>query len=398
MTPDPFRRPATLLLPVGLLASLLAGPSLPAQANGSLVFQPRLLYLDANEGAAIADLNNDGRPDVVAGRNWFPAPHFAPRPLRMIEDWNGYVESNGDHTHDVNGDGWVDVVAGSFNPTVVHWYRNPGAEGLEKGHLWKRHLLVDTRAKANELTFTRDLDGDGVPEWIADSWQADSPVYVWKLASDSAGAPTMRRIVISEKGNRHGMGFGDVNGDGREDIVVGGGWYERPAGDPFARPWTYRQDWEPVHASVPMLVRDLDADGRADLIVGAGHDYGLHWWQQLEPRPDGSTRWMKHEIDASFSQVHALHLADLDGDGRDELITGKRKWAHNAGDPGAADPAVLYYFAWNPERREFRRHTIAEGTAGTGLQIRTADLTGDGRTDIVVAGKTGTYLLINAGR
>ena len=383
-----------LLLLVAIASGSACVPPLYGQGVDSLSFQPRLLYLDANEGAALADVDRDDHLDIIAGRNWYPAPHFAPRPLRMIADWNGYVESNGDHAFDVNGDGWVDVIAGSFQPTEVYWYENPGAEGLTKGHLWQRHLLVDTEASSNEISFTRDLDGDGVPEWVANSWEQDAPVLAWRLTGD-AGKPTMERFVLSDTGNGHGMGFGDVNGDGREDVVLNGGWLEHPEAGAFSQTWTFHPDWDAGAASCPMLVRDLNGDGRADLVVGQGHDFGLSWWEQLPPAPDGSTRWRTHQIDRSFSQPHALHWADLDGDGNDELVTGKRKWAHNGSDPGGDDPPVLYSYAWNPARQTFTRHTIAEGHVGTGLQIRTADLNGDGRTDIVVPGKSGTYLLLS---
>ena len=111
-----------------VLSSYCLPPLLAAQTNG-IKFKPKLLAIDANEGIDVADIDGDGKLDVVAGRNWYQAPDFAPRPLRLIEDWNGYVQSNGDFCHDVDGDGLIDVIAGSFLPTEVHWYKNPGGDG-----------------------------------------------------------------------------------------------------------------------------------------------------------------------------------------------------------------------------------------------------------------------------
>jgi len=91
--------------------------------------------------------------------------------------------------------------------------------------------------------------------------------------------------------------------------------------------------------------------------------------------------------------------ADLDGDGHGELITGKRVRGHGGRDPGAAEGACLYYYRWNEKTRKLDRHTISppgEGV-GTGMQICVADLSGDGRRDIAVSGKTGTWLLLNEG-
>jgi hypothetical protein len=142
-----------------------------------------------------------------------------------------------------------------------------------------------------------------------------------------------------------------------------------------------------------MLVVDVDGDGRNDVIVGESHDYGLYWLRQLDA--GGGARFERHVIDDTFSQVHVLHLADLDGDGDEELIAGKRVLAHNGNDPGAHDPPCLFYYQWDPSRATFERFTIDEGRVGVGLQIHTADLDGNGRTDIVVAGKSGTYVLFN---
>jgi len=145
-----------------------------------------------------------------------------------------------------------------------------------------------------------------------------------------------------------------------------------------------------------MIVRDVDQDGKNDLLVGAGHDYGLYWWRQKETTNDGVLQFDKRTIDKSFSQPHALVFADLDGDGKDELISGKRYFAHNGGDPGGKDmPEINAYKLVNGE---FRKSMIEQGHVGVGLQIATGDLNGDKRVDIAVAGKSGTYILFNMSR
>jgi hypothetical protein len=189
------------------------------------------------------------------------------------------------------------------------------------------------------------------------------------------------------------MGFGDINNDGREDILIATGWYERPAGDLFEKPWVFHADWDYLHASCPMLVRDLDGDGQNDLIWGKGHDFGLYWWQGQGVDADGKLKFKQHLIDDRFSQPHTIHFADLDGDGEDELISGKRVRAHNGGDPGGKDMPCMYYYRWNKDSLSFEKFVIDEGHIGTGLQIRTGDLNSDGLVDIAVSGKDGTWLL-----
>ena len=88
-------------------------------------------------------------------------------------------------------------------------------------------------------------------------------------------------------------------------------------------------------------------------------------------------------------------MADLTGDGNLELITGKRVYAHIGKDPGGKEPPCLVYYTWDADANKYHRHVIDRGVVGTGLQIRTADLNGNGRLDIAVAGKSGTYILWN---
>jgi hypothetical protein len=362
-------------------------------------FSKRCLLISPNEGCAVGDVDNDGTLDVVAGTNWFPGPDYVPRPLRDIDEFqDDYLCNNGDHLYDVDGDGWLDVVTGHWMTPEIYWYKNPGRVGLIKGLKWKQHLLKVTRGQ-NECNALHDFDGDGVPEWFVNSWDKKAPQVVWKFNRDDDGRATLEKIVVGDSGSGHGYGFGDINGDGREDILTETGWYERPAGPPFATPWKFHPETALPHPSCPCQIVDINGDGRNDILWGKAHDFGLYWWEQGDPKPDGTTTWSEHLIDDSWSQSHCIVAADLDGDGLSEFITGKRVRGHAGRDPGGQDPECLFYYKWNTSRGEFDRHAISDfgGGVGTGMQICVADLNEDKRPDIAVSGKTGTWVLINQG-
>jgi hypothetical protein len=269
---------ATLRITLTLsVLSLVALPLAGAEKadDGPVRFERRQLLLSPNEGCALADVDRDGQTDIIAGTHWFAAPDFAPRPIRTIREFDDdFLANNGDHPYDVNGDGWIDVISGEWMEDEIHWYENPGKERLEKGLRWKPHLFKKTRGE-NEAMFLRDLDGDGVPEIIVDCWVSDAPLVCWKLVRDDAGEPAIERVVLGPSGCGHGMALGDVNGDGRDDIVSSheqstGGlliWAHRSTAGAFASPavwsdlktggWSFDQSLQ--------LAADIDADGDGDL-------------------------------------------------------------------------------------------------------------------------------------
>ncbi len=412
---------------IALLAACLISSDFAQAETPAVTFSKRCLIYDMNEGCAVADVNKDGKPDIVAGEHWYAAPDFIPRPLRQITNaWPDTLASNGDHLQDIDGDGWVDVISNGWKDKEIAWYQNPGADGVftagrrtafarpehvlgETGydteaialHAWPRHVLG--KIGSAECIALHDLDGDGRPEIYVNGLGDKSELY--RIVKDAQGHPSLQ-AAVSQFGSSHGYAFGDINGDGREDILTTAGFYEQPKdkSDIFTKQWKFHPETA-LHTSLatcPFIVAKLTDSGRNDIIWSQAHDYGIYWWEQGMPKPDGTTTWTEHVIDKSWSQAHAMVWADIDGDGQPELIAGKRTRTHIApnGDPGCKESGCLYYYHWNKAGRTFTRHVICDPSEdiGLGMQIAVADLNGDHRPDIVVSGKTGTWILLNEGQ
>lgn len=362
-----------------------------AQPKDSIQFKKIILTKDfISEGVTTGDVNRDGLLDVMAGSFWFEAPgwkkHEIAKGLIFNPDTT-FSNSFLNFSMDVNQDGWIDLIRIGYPGQEVVWYENPRNEN----HLWTMHKIYD-HAGTESPAFV-DIDGDGRPDILC-----NDPVekkMIWLKSPSKKGDTVWRKYIISNNPNlatdkyTHGLGWGDMNLDGRPDVIITKGWWESPK-DVTQPDWVFHPADLGKDCS-QMYALDLDGDGDMDVVSSSAHNYGI-WWHEQTIDSTGHIVFKEHEINKVISETHALALADLNGDGNPDLITGKRYYAHLGNDPGAHEPSVLYWFEYRPGKSpEWVPHLI-DNDSGVGLLVVVKDMNQDGLPDIVVANKKGVFI------
>jgi hypothetical protein len=385
----------------------------PAEVVGKGFRMQRLSPFYYGWSAASADFNKDGKADIVSGPFIYYGPDFTHSreiyPAQGVNSSTNYsMDDWVEHAYDFTGDGWPDVLttshAGGGKDGAV-LYINPKGDSRR----WQKVTVVSPID--SEETVLADVDGDGKPELVYVG--AGAMRYAKPDAADPTGKWTVH--TVSEQGPwpAHGIGAGDVNGDGRVDILGAYGWWEQPAKDAATALWKYHPvafgQWGRTSAGGAKIgVYDVNGDGLNDVVTSIqAHGWGLAWFEQKRSA-NGEISFVKHVImnrtaaesagGVVFTEPHGNTFADVDGDGVPDLIVGKRYWSHldDYYDPDPYGPAVLYVY------RTVRDKSAAGGArfvpelvhnrSGVGSDVLAVDLNGDGAVDIVTSTRSGTYI------
>lgn len=385
-------------LPSVLLVLVAAGTGL---AQPVLHTFDRVMLTDTyySEGINAADIDNDAHLDAIYGPFWFAGPEFKTKQL-IYKAFPQPREAYANHffawPYDFNGDGWTDILTAGFPGTPAFVYQNPAKEG--HGAPWPKHQVFDW--VSNESPHFTNLVGEDKPELVCTrdgyfGWvevNPANPFEAWNFY------PVSERMAPERFG--HGLGVGDVNGDGRQDILMKDGWFEQPE-DLTQGLWTLHKHAFAPRGGAEMFAYDVDGDGDSDVITSlAAHEYGLSWHEQT---PAGfkehlimGDRPSQNRYGVFFSELHSVQLTDMDGDGLKDIVTGKTYWSHHTKSPGWDAGAVVYWFKlvrgndgidWVPMQ--------ADGEAGIGRQIVIKDMNGDKQPDILVGGMKGAHVLLH---
>ena len=380
----------------GLACGVMLLCALAGRADAEIEFEHHYIDSSGPPGThwgctTVADLNNDGLPDVVVGRSkwgddgprgvfWYANQEGG------IRNWSGRrAVHEGGHVGcgasalDVDDDGWTDIVCDGV------WFRNPGPP--RNGEEFER-FEFDGRARGAHDLLAHDMDGEGSREVVVYlEHQERGGLFIYEIP-ENPREQWPRTVVREMDDTVHAAiapgGIGDVSGDGAPDIVFVSRWFENPAenGDGWTEHSNFDfRDTGPWGPAVRTFTADIDGDGRLDFVQSECDmpEARIAWFRNAAG--DGA-EWQMHRLpqDSVPGDFHSLVVGDFDLDGDPDVYADEMEHIHVQ----KGDKSKVGMHIWeNVDGRgtRWQKHTLKTGLGGH--QAKAADFDGDGDLDIV---------------
>nr|WP_245210927.1 FG-GAP-like repeat-containing protein [Prochlorococcus marinus] len=286
-------------------------------ANDQIGFIARDIVTNANgaENVYVADMDGDGDLDIVSAsieddtiawyeNNGSANPTFTKSVVATSA--NGAEDV---HVADIDGDGDLDIVSASREDSTIAWYENNGAADPS----WTAADIA-TSANGAQRVFVADMDGDGDLDIVSGSYFDDT--IAWYENNGAANPSWASADIATSADGAHDVYVADMDGDGDMDIVSASylddtiAWYEN---DGAANPsWTSADIVTNADGANDIFLVDLDGDGDMDIISASELDDTIAWYES-----DGAANpsWTKRVIATSADGAGSVFAADIDGDG-----------------------------------------------------------------------------------
>jgi len=301
---------------------------------------------------------------------------------RFVIDTNFLTVEAGGAVYDIDGDGDLDLVfGGDWQSNEVWWWENPFPK-FDPGIPWKRHNIKRGGATQHHDQVFADLLGIGKPQ-LAFWNQGAKAIFLAEIPPDPRHAESWPAIQIfsGEAGASgtafrypEGMAVCDIDADGKPDLLAGNVWFKHRGGKTF----------EAIQIGTiggRVAAREFKPGKYPQVIIAPGDGIGPLRWYECVGNPEKSGDWIGHDLlDRDVIHGHSLQIADIDGDGKLDIFAAEMaKWTEKAAAPD--NPSATAWIFFGDGLGHFRKSVFATGIGFH--EARVADLDGDGRMDIL---------------